>query len=32
MTLGTIGLGVANGVLFRPPAAAHPENLIEITS
>jgi predicted permease len=32
MTLGTIGLGVANGVLFRPPAATHPENLIEITS
>ncbi|MGA8035855.1 MAG: ADOP family duplicated permease [Candidatus Acidiferrales bacterium] len=32
MTLGTIGLGVANGVLVRPPVAAHPENLIEITA
>jgi putative ABC transport system permease protein len=30
MALATVGLGVANGVLFRPPVAAHPENLVEI--
>jgi putative ABC transport system permease protein len=32
MALATVGLGVANGVLFRPPVAAHPENLVEITA
>jgi predicted permease len=32
MTLGTVGLGVANGVLLRPPVSAHPEELVEITA
>jgi predicted permease len=32
MMLGTFGIGVANGVLFRPPVASHPENLVSITS